>query len=190
MKSILVLVSILFITGCAFTVHDVNVDYKYDKPQQFSFVPKTLDVGGISDARGVENPRLIMNMTNLYGDTTSGGWQAEKPLNEIVKDAVVQGLSKSNIILIPNPELKLSGELLSFEVKTIMGAWQGSFKGKMTAKFQLVDPRSGDIIWRDTFIGSSQVKSSDGVVGTLRATIDDLIDKLLSDDYFQQKIKK
>ena len=131
-----------------------------------------------------------MNMTNLYGDTTSGGWQAEKPLNEIVKDAVVQGLSKSNIMLSPNSELKLSGELLSFDVETIMRAWQGSYKGKMTAKFQLVDPESGDIVWRDTFVGSSQVKGGEGVVGVLKATIDDLIDKFLNDDYFQQKIRK
>lgn len=132
-----------------------------------------------------------MNMTNMNGYTTSGGWQAEKPLNEILKDAVVQGLSNSSIKLSePSSELKLSGELLAFDIEAIIGAWEGSYKGKMTAKFQLIDPASGEIVWRDTFIGSSQVKGGEGVVGVLKATIDDLMNKFLNDSYFQQKIKK
>ena len=46
MRKLVILAMVLFSTGCAFTVHDVNVDYKYDKPLEFSFTPKTLEIGG------------------------------------------------------------------------------------------------------------------------------------------------
>ncbi len=190
MKKLIIFTMVLFTSGCAFTVHDVYVDYKYEKPIEYDFVPRQLEVGDVKDSRGAENPRMIMNMTNLNGATTSGGWQAEKALNEIVKDAVIQGLSNSNIDLSnPESEIKLSGELLAFDVETIMGAWQGTYKGKMTAKFELVDLDSGNIVWRDTFIGSAQVKGGEGVVGVLKETLDDLVTKFLNDKYFQQKIR-
>ena len=132
-----------------------------------------------------------MNMTNLNGDTTSGGWQAEKPLSDILKDAVVQGISNSQIQMNDlDSEVKLSGELLAFDIETIMGFWEGTHKGKMTAKFQLVDSASGDIVWRDTFIGNSEVKGGEGVAAVLKATLDDLIEKFLNDNYFQQQLKK
>jgi hypothetical protein len=185
----LTLIMLLLSTGCAFTVHDVNVDYKYSKPIEFSFLPQPISVTDIKDARGLETPRMIMNMTNLNGQTTSGGWQAEKALSEIVKDAIVQGLEKTKSYSDGDTsKFIMSGELLSFDVKTIMGAWQGSYKGKMSAKFQLVDKESGKIVWRDNFVGSSEVKGNEGVVGVLKITLDDLVSKLFNDEYFQQKI--
>ena len=189
MNKILMLVAMILTTGCAFTVHDVDVAYKYDKPIKFDFIPKAINVGDVIDSRGVDNPRMIMNMTNGNGYTTTGGWQAEKPLSDILKDAVIQGLEKTNSFSEKkSSNLTLSGELLSFDVEVIMGAWVGSYKGKMSAKFQLRDKTTGKIVWRDIFVGSSQVKGTEGIVGVLKVTLDDLVTKLFNDDYFQQKI--
>ncbi len=184
-----VLALCLATSGCAFTVHDVQTNYRYSAPVSTRLAPRDLQVGPITDQRGVENPRMIMNMTNLNGDTTSGGWQAEKPLSEILRDGVIQGLSAANVrVQSANAGVVLRGELLDFNVKTIMGMWEGTHQGKMTAKFQLTNGRTGAIVWQDTFVGSSQIKGGEGVVGVLKATLDSVVTKLISDAYFQQKL--
>jgi len=178
-----------FTTGCAFTVYDVNVDYQYDQPVSEKLEGTKIEVIKFTDGRDVENSRMIMNQKNGYGQTTSGGWQAEKPLSEILQDAVVDGLSDANTILDPSvAAMQLSGELLEVNTEIIMGVWKGSYKGKITAKFQLKDKDSGDILWRDTFVGSGQVKGGDGVVTSFTIALDDLVNDLLNDEYFLSKI--
>lgn len=177
------------LSGCAFTVHDVQTNYRYSSPFISQLSPKHVQVGSFSDARGVQNPRMIMNMTNLNGDTTSGGWQAEKPISELLRDGVIQGLTSAGVkTQSPSAVLGLKGQLLDFNVKTIMGMWEGSLEGKMIAKFQLTNSSTGNIVWQDTFVGSSQVEGGEGAVGVLKATLDNVVTKLLSDGYFQQKL--
>jgi len=189
MKISVVFVFILFISGCAFTVHDVKVDYKYNKPVSANLKGKTIDMGKIADTRSVVNNRMIMNMKNLNGDTTSGGWQAEKAISEIVRDAIAQGLIMANANLgDSNNGYELTGELLSFDSKLIMGFWEGSYKGNITVRLQLTDKKSSEIVWRDTFVGSSEVKGSEGAVGLLKGTLDNLVTKIFADSYFQQKL--
>ena len=179
----------LVLGGCAFTVHDVQTNYHYSAPASTRLPSKQMEVGKFSDERGMQNPRMIMNMTNMNGNTTSGGWQAEKPLSELLRDGVIEGLTSAGVaVQHSDGTLVLKGQLLDFSVKTIMGWWEGSYKGKMTAKFQLVDSSTDTVMWQDTFIGRSQVKGSKGAVGVLNATLDDLVTKLLSDKYFQQKL--
>lgn len=189
-KKFAIVLLTIHITGCAFSVYDVDVDYKYDKPVQADLSEINLEVGEVTDSRDVENPRMIMNQKNMYGQTTSGGWQAEKPLNEITKQALMDGLTKANAKLAPSSTgLELSGDLLSFDGDIIMGAWQGTYKGKLTVKLQLVDKNSGKIIWRDTFIGSGEVKGGDGVANCFKVALDDLVTDLLEDEYFLQKLE-
>jgi hypothetical protein len=175
--------------GCAFTVHDVQTNYRYSTPVPTQLAPRDLQVGAITDERGVENQRMIMNMTNLNGDTTSGGWQAERPLTELLHDGVIQGLSAANVrTQSANADLALRGQLLDFNVKTITGMWEGTLHGQMTTKFQLTNSLTDAIVWQDTFVGSSQVKGGEGAVAVLNATLDSVVTKLISDAYFQQKL--
>ena len=179
----------LVLGGCAFTVHDVQTNYHYSAPVSSRLPAKRIGVGAFSDERGVQNPRLIMNIRNLNGDTTSGGWQAEKPISELLRDGIIQGLTSAGVTTQPSVgALALKGQLLDFNVKTIMGMWEGTLEGKMTVKFQLTNASTGAVVWQDTFIGSSQVKGGEGAVGVLKATLDNVVTKFLSDEYFQQKL--
>ncbi len=189
MRAIIAMVAVLALSGCAFTVHDVKLDYRYEQPLEVSLGGTALRVGNVVDSRGVANPRMLMNMTNLNGDTTSGGWQAEKPLNEIVREGLVQALGKAGVAADGGSgAAMLTGELIDFQVQTIMGMWEGTLSGKMTAKFQIARAGSGEILWKDTVVGSSQVKGGQGAAGAFKATLDDLLTKLLKDDFFRQKV--
>src|SRR5687768_1141384 len=107
------LASAIVTSGCAFTVHDVKADYSYAIPVTTSLASRTVSVGEVKDDRGVANNRMIMNMKNLNGDTTSGGYQAEKPIAEILRDGIVQGLTAANVKVQQDAaQLSLRGQLL------------------------------------------------------------------------------
>jgi len=190
MKLLSVLALLACLSGCAFSVYDVNVGYKYNNPIVTDLSAATLAIGEFKDSRNVANPRMIMNQKNGYGQTTTGGWQAEKPLAEIVKDAVTDGLKKSGAIINENAKnLILSAELLEFDGDIKMGAWVGSYVGKMSVKIQLVNKDTGEIIWRDTFVGSGEAKANKGgIPSILKISLDNLVDNLLKDPLFIQKV--
>ncbi len=185
--------SIGLLSGCAFTVHDVQVNYDYVgtvSTDLSNINPSPLKIGVINDGRNVENPRLIMNMTNLNGATTSGGWQAEKPLAEIVRDAIIQGLINAKTPLADSGEsLILTGELVDFDYEVIMGMWTGTIKSSLSVKLQVRNTDTNKIIWKDTIISSASVKGGEGAKGALKAVLDDLIADLLSDEYFVQQLR-
>jgi hypothetical protein len=82
------------LSGCAMTVRDTKVDYVFSKspPIDLTASAATIRVADFRDSRDNPNPRMIMNMQNMNGQMTSGGWQAEKPVAAIVRDRVIQGL--------------------------------------------------------------------------------------------------
>lgn len=181
------------LTGCAFTVHDVKVNYQYNQSisQDLSKVNKSpVKIGEFTDERGVENARMILNMQNLNGQTTTGGWQAEKPVAEIIKDGITQGLEKAKLPLSNSGEqLVLKGELLEFDYKTVMGVWQGTIQPRLMVKLEIVDTATHSIIWKDTLISKKSITGYTEVQDLLRASIDQLVTDLLEDEYFLQKIK-
>lgn len=181
------------LTGCAFTVHDVKVNYQYNASvsQDLSKINKSpVKIGEFKDERGIQNPRMIFNMQNLNGQTTTGGWQAEKPVAEIIRDGITQGLEKAKLPLSDTGgQLELKGELLEFDYKAIMGAWEGTIQPRLMVKLQIVDSTSHTIIWKDTLISKASITGNTEIQNYLKATIDQLVGDLLEDEYFLQKIK-
>ncbi len=103
--------------GCALTVRDVHVDYKYTKVPitDLSNSPEKVRIGKFDDSRGMDNPRMIMHSQNMYGNTMSGGTQAEKPVAEIVRDGVAQALAATHARIVEDdPSLILSGDLMEY----------------------------------------------------------------------------
>ncbi|MGI3130669.1 hypothetical protein ACRSLK_09760 [Halopseudomonas pachastrellae] len=180
------------LTGCAFTVHDVSVNYRYNKPvtQNLSEIQRPpVSIGQFTDERAMGNPRMILNMQNLNGQTTTGGWQAEKPVAEIVKDGITQGLEQAKLpISDSGAQLELKGELLEFDYTVIMGAWNGTVQPRLMVKLDLVDTASNEIIWRDTFISKSSLNGNVEIPTLLKSSIDQLVTDLLEDRHFVQKI--
>jgi hypothetical protein len=174
----------LAVSGCAFTVNDVEVGYRYPDKAKVSAPGSAVTVGAFKDSRDVHNKRLIMNKKNLNGDTTSGGYQAEKPLSQIVRDGVVLALQAAQVQIKSAAPLELSGQLEDFGSEMIMGWWEGEFKGKLTVRFHLNDKASGKTVWKDTFVGTGSVKGGEGPEGALAASLDDLLFDLMSDKSF------
>lgn len=182
-------VLVTLLSGCAFTVHDVTLNYSYQPTGELPSGLDKLKLGHFTDGRDVENPRMIMNQRNLYGDTTSGGWQAEKPLSEIVRDAVNQAVSAHQQSANDN-SLELTGELVDFDTEVIVGAWSAQYTGRLTQRFQLSSSATKEIIWRDSFTASATVPSKEGADGLFKKCLDELVDALVQDEYFVQQLNK
>jgi len=186
-KFLAVLFTTQFLAGCAFTVHDLPVNYEYSNTIT---LPKSTDlpevtISAIEDVRTVENPRMIMNQKNGYGQTTTGGWQAEKELSLIVKDAIQQGIVKANLNSNDGRKIQLDGQLVDVTSNVVTGWVKGTINMKVSVKLTARNTDSDEILWRDTIFG-------DGSSGKLRDafanSLSDLVDNLFNDEYFQQKV--
>src|SRR5207249_4110105 len=146
---------------CALTVHDARVDYKYTKAPAADFAssPEKIRVGNFEDSRGMDNPRIIMHSKNMYGNTMSGGTQAEKPVAEIVRDGVVQGLTTGTA----NTKLMLKLKLTSKTGNTI---WSDTLLGK----------------------ASYHAAMNPGEDALFRLTLDDLVERLQKNEDFQHAL--
>lgn len=88
---------------------------------------------------------------NLNGDLTSGGWQAQQPLSEIICDSIVDGLKMAELdVVSEGSALALSGELVNLDYKIITGFWKGQLNSEMTVKLELKRTSDGEILWRET----------------------------------------
>lgn len=179
-------------TGCAFSVHQKPINYNFsgelNQNTQKSY-SKKLQVGDITDIRDVTTPKMIMNMRNLNGERTTGGWEAEKPIAEIVKDAFIQGIQTSNLKMADTGDLLMTGEVVNYIGEGRMSGLSGTFEGKLTVKIQLRDMTENKIIWRDTFIGQASIKKGDYITDGFRSSLDSLVANVLTDEYFLQQLE-
>lgn len=185
--------SIALLSGCAFTVHDLPVNYQYtgeDIVISSNNNPE-VKIESITDDRNVENPRMIMNQKNGYGQTTSGGWQAEKDLALIVKDALDQGIIKADLNSLSDRKVSITGQLVDVSSNVVSGWTNGTVNVKVAVKLSAKDP-SGKILWRDTMYGDSSSEKvtmiKDGLLQAFNSALDNLVSNFLTDDYFQQQV--
>ncbi len=195
MKPLIPLAMAMFLglSACALTVNDVHVDYKYSKApaSDFSKSSETIRLATFEDSRGMENPRMLKHSQNLYGNTMSGGVQAEKPVAEIVRDGLVQGLTTANAHVVDNdPSVILNGDLMEYDYTVVQGFWSGTANVKLTVKLKLTDAKSGSTVWNDTLLGkaSFHASSSPGEDVLFRLSLDNLVEKLQEDADFQHAL--
>ncbi len=125
----------------------------------------------------------------MNGQTTTGGWQAEKPLAEIVRDGVEQALTAAKGSIRPDSDIEITGQLMDFSSEAIMGVWRGELNARLLLKFQLSRLAEGEVIWNDTYLGSASVDSG-GAEGMFRAALDSALKQLMSDKHFIQELTK
>jgi hypothetical protein len=180
------------VSGCALTVHDARVDYKYTKAPaaDFSSSPEKIRVVNFEDSRGMDNPRMITHSQNMYGNTMSGGTQAEKPVAEIVRDGVAQSLTAAHTRLVDaDPSLILSGDVMEYGYTVVQGFWTGTANTKLMVKLKLAS-KSGNTIWSDTLLGQASYHGamSPGEVALFQLTLDDFVERLQKDEDFQRAL--
>ena len=193
-KFLLALIVVSFASGCAFTVHDLPVNYQYSGPPLVVEGDKfpSVEINEIKDVRNVANPRMIMNQKNGYGQTTTGGWQAEKAISEIVKDALVQGVDKAGLSEVKAKRVKINGELVDVSSSVVSGWVSGTINMKVTVKLSAFDELTNKILWKDTVFGDGtsgkQTSSKPAILKAFKSALDDMVNKMLEDEYFKQQL--
>ena len=191
--ALLVVLLSFIASGCAFSVHQTPLNYSYSGPLPKDGIKtptKSLTFGEIKDSRDVTTPKMIMNMRNANGYRTSGGWEAEKPIADIVKDALSEGIKLSGVGLTPKGDLLLSGEVMDYSGEEKHSKpFYGVFSSKLTVKLQLRDEISKKILWRDTFIGQATIDKGNYIKDGFIMALNDLVTKVVTDEFFLQHFK-
>jgi len=179
---------IIFFSGCATTLDEVRLNYHTpaEIASSFQSPPNSpIRMGTVSDKRGYENPRLLVYKQNLHGDTTKGGYLAEKPVSSVLEDALKEALTKAKFNMDSEaPDFELSGELLAFNLDSAYG-----LKSRITMTLSLTSAASQKIVWSETFVGRAVVTKPPRLENCFTFALDDLIKKVVTSKSLAAKLK-
>lgn len=198
---LVVLVStVAFLSGCAFSISQVPIGYSYNERLSLEHpVSKSLAVGDVKDSRNIDNPKLIVHKRNEAGNVTTGGYEAEKPLSEIIRDGLNQGLIAAAIPTSSGScNFTLYGELMDFSNDLTMGLWKATLNSKLTVKLRLRDNANNTVIWGETLMGKAReipitgipgITGDDHIKDGFAKALNDLIRQLYTDEAFLEKLR-
>lgn len=175
---------VLLLSFSGVSVHAAEtfeLDYHYGGKHgvDFSRIPKgPLKIGSFEDSRSVEKDLIT---------SPNGGlaYQSKKPLAEVVRAALAQGIEAGNGQLAGSGEkLLLTGDLTEFSAETK----DGSIEVTVKAKVQLNSSASGSRLFNGNLFGRAQTPEGDGIEAAVSASLDKLVNSLLWDDYFLMQV--
>jgi len=185
----------LFSAGCAFTVDKVVLDYRFEQSPNASWADVndcTLGFGEFCDSRSVADPNILLHKKNTYGWTCSGGYKAERPLAEMVRDGLEAGFERAGMAVVTeNPTYIMDGDVQTLDYTVIVGFWDGDVEPSLTARLALRDAGNGRIIWKDTVVAKSRFKTAwqdDVVKKGVPMTLDAMVQAVLADEYLRQRL--
>ncbi|MEX0618719.1 MAG: hypothetical protein WDZ76_02435 [Pseudohongiellaceae bacterium] len=162
---------------------EINYTYNDEVSVDFSDLPRgPLRVAEFSDARrGVEPTEITAD--NLGNSEISGGYQADRPLADIIRDALVQGLAKGGASLVDADEnLRLEGGLSDSNVQLVERDGQQSIQLTLRASVSLQG--GGRTLWETVLFGRGTALVSEGIEPALNEALDRMVRGLIRDDYF------
>lgn len=147
---------------------EVNFKYAQDPQVDFSGSPKgSLKIATFTDARGGD--------ANLIGS-----YQAEKPVAEIVNDALTQAFIAGGAALVQDGQsLTLDGEVTEFSVANDAGEFDVTVRAHVTL-------RAGTRTAYDTVIFGRA--SATELNAAIHGALEKLITSLIWDDYFLNEV--
>ena len=166
LRSLLFVLATL-IGAVAAAAEQVNVNYRYDGNHRadFSRARGSLQLGGITDERGLADGSAIV-----------AGFQAEAGMSELLRNALVQGFEHGNAALVASDgDFVVSGGLTSIETTEVDDGIQ------LTMRVDLQLNRGGRAIWQTNLFGRG---TAEDIAGATRAALTRLIRELMNDDYF------
>lgn len=177
-RRLLLLTAFLF-SFTLYTAEDIAINYSYtgNHGVDLSGIRNSLQIGEFSDARGIDNSRLI-----------TADYQAEEALPAIIRDALIQGFENGNARLVESDgDMSIAGRLLSSELQMVERDGVESIQLTMRTNVQL--QRSGRTIWETTLFGRGVVPVSEGLIAAVHAGLDRMIRELVNDNYFLLEIE-
>jgi len=181
-------------SGCAFTKTPVNLDFHPHPTAEKVSVDKVLVVQPLQDQRGIDS-RVLSYKATGYGTKTTGAFVTEKPLADIVTDAVRDTLKELNYKTDAGQgDLILSGELLRLDSTVLMGFWSGEMDCTIQVNLRLTDGKSGKPIWNELFTGFNkktglQMDHEGHRKDTTEAALADLTGKLAASESFRKAVQ-
>lgn len=170
-----------FSSVLVYAAETLQVDYQYAGKHgvDFTRMPKgPLKIDEFGDVRSVD-AHLIT------GSGDSEDRQTKRPLAELVRSALVQGLEAGNGTLVKSGEkLLLTGQLTQFSREHKDGEIEITVK----ANVQLKNSASGSGLFTGGLFGRASVPESEGVAAAVYASLDKLVNSLLWDDYFLMQV--
>ena len=189
MKVALVLLLAVVGSGCALTQTVKNVDYvpTVDKQAVSRIGGQPVRIGTFADNRGVENPALLFNKKNMYNNTMSGAYLAQRPLVDYVKDGVVASLREARV-LSEADGMVLQATLEDFDEEVLMGFWSSKLRTKMTVRFSLSN--GAQQVWNDTIVGRALIEKGEFVTQAVTMTTDDVVKQLVNNPQFAAALSR
>jgi hypothetical protein len=178
-----------FATGCAFTRTETKLNLTGTVNAPLKSNPRAgLELGEITDARSDSEKFVLAHKQNDYGKTT-GAYVTKGPVADILRNGLAAALDRNGFFAKPGG-YRLTGILESVEFTALTGVLKATVESKFTARFELIETKSGRILWHDTFSGRAKDKTAWGtsaLVGELSSkAAEDLISKLLVDRSFRE----
>ncbi len=153
--------------------NDILINYDYSQAPQvdFSNMPKgPLKVAPFSDKRAVAPNETATILSS----------NAEKPVAEIINDALVQAFEAGGAKLVQEGEaLTLEGELTELQVTEKETGVEVTIRTHVTLK------RGSQTVFDNVIFGRASAPMLDAAV---RATLDKLVNSLILDDYFLMEV--
>src|SRR5690606_30547915 len=132
-------ISLISLTSCALSNSVKQINYqsnlKIDNKLSSS---KTVQIEQMKDTRGYQDKKVIFYKKNMYNQTMSGAYMAEKPVAEILTEAIKNGFKEKNISV--NDAINdyiLKSELAKLDYEAISGFSTVQLIPQITVKFQL-----------------------------------------------------
>ena len=176
----------LVLTPIANAQESVEVGYEFSRGKltELSTMKTTLEIPAFTDERAVSDDREIFS-----GELADGGAVlAEKPLAEIVAEAMRAGFAASNAKLTDEGAgMRLAGSLLATEAAVVNRGGVESLQ--ITLRTSIVLMEGSRTVWQTKLFGRGTVPASDGTAAAVGKALDRLIEELLIDDYFLAEIR-
>lgn len=183
------LVAATLLSFTAYAQEEITVDFKYEGTQKvdLSNLRGPIRIAEFTDGRNVENPRLITT-SDLGNSSASNGYQAELPLAEIIRSALVQGFEHGGATLVDTTDnMSIAGNLLASDVTLVDREGVPSIQITLRTNIQLQG--DGRTIWQTTLFGRGIAPVTEGLVAAIHAALDRSVRELLGDNYFLLEVQ-
>lgn len=176
------------LTSCALTnsVQKINYQPKFTVNEKLE-KPQIITIEAMTDNRGAADNKLLFNKKNMYNQTMSGAYLSEKPITEILQEAIVYGLNEKNISNSSNTELTLKSQLEKLDYEAISGFTTVQLIPQITVKFRLVDANN-KVVWMDIITGKATTRGAN-FSKFFPPAIDNLVNQLLESEEFISQIE-
>lgn len=182
-------ISLMSLTSCALTNSAKQINYQSNLKIDNKLVSsKIVEIESMKDVRGYQDDKVIFYKKNLYNQTMSGAYTAERPVAEILTEAIKNGFKEKNIsVNNTNKDYTLKSELQKLDYEAISGFSTVQLIPQITVKFQLLD-NTGKVVWTDLITGKANTK---GVKFEkfLPPAIDNLVEQVVNNQDLLNYIK-